>query len=163
MSRLFRKYSIAARAVSVMWCMSLALVVTGNSWSQTATQASPASDNVKNAEKTSLATETELKAIADIKSNSEIMKNLTYLCDVIGPRLTSSPALKKANDWTAEKMKAYGLTNIHLESWSLPEGWERGTAQARMIEPDNQRPLIIASNAWAPGTNGKIEGDVVAI
>jgi len=101
--------------------------------------------------------------IADIKSHSEIMANLTYLSDVIGPRLTSSPALKKANDWTAEKMKAYGLSNVHLESWSLPEGWERGTAQARMIEPDNQRPLLIASNAWAPGTNGKIEGDVVAI
>jgi hypothetical protein len=137
----------------------------GNSWSQTAAvaqaaQAAPAATDVKRA---SSSTELERDVIADIKSNSEIMKNLTYISDVIGPRLTSTPALKKANDWTAEKMKSYGLTNVHPESWSLPEGWERGTATARMIEPDNQRPLFIASNAWAPGTNGKIERDVVAL
>jgi hypothetical protein len=123
----------------------------------------PTQNEVKQSEKTSLATDQEHKIIDDIKSHSDIMANLTYLCDVIGPRLTSTPALKKANEWTAEKMKSYGLTNVHLESWSLPEGWERGSATARMIEPDNQRTLQIASNAWSPGTNGKIEGDVVAI
>jgi hypothetical protein len=163
MGRLSRQSWIPARAVSVLWALSLVFVVVGNSWGQTVTQAAPGTDNVKSAEKASLATETELKAIADIKSHSEIMTNLTYLSDVIGPRLTSTPALKKANDWTAEKMKAYGLTNVHLESWTLPEGWERGSASGRVIEPDNQRTLQIASNAWSPGTNGKIEGDVVAI
>jgi hypothetical protein len=155
-----------AGAASAVIAGGLVFGMMGNSWSQTAApaQAAPtAATDVKRADKASSATEVERDVIADIKSNSEIMKNLTYLCDVIGPRLTSSPALKRANEWTAEKMKAYGLTNVHLESWSLPEGWERGTAQARMIEPDNQRPLLIASNAWAPGTNGKIEGDVVAI
>src|SRR5712692_1215276 len=128
---------------------------TSSSWGQTATQATPA------AERTSLATEVEQKVISETKSHSEIMANLTYLSDVIGPRLTGTAALKKANDWTAEKMKAYGLTNVHLESWELPEGWERGFARGRVIEPDNQRVLQLASNAWSPGTKGKIEGDVV--
>jgi hypothetical protein len=132
----------------------------GRTWSQTA--ASATSSDVKRGQTASLATELEQKVIADTKSDSEIMANLTYLCDVIGPRLTGTAALKKANDWTAEKMKAYGLTNVHLESWELPEGWERGFAQGRMIEPDNQRVLQLASNAWSPGTPGKVEGDVIA-
>jgi carboxypeptidase Q len=130
---------------------------TSSSWSQTATQATPA------AERTSLATDVEQKVISETKSHSEIMANLTYLSDVIGPRLTGTTALKKANDWTAEKMKSYGLTNVHLESWELPEGWERGYARGRVIEPDNQRPLQLASQAWSPGTKGKIEGDVIVL
>jgi hypothetical protein len=170
MGRLSRHRETVISIRAVMAVLAAALVVgnLGNSWGQTATPAkavAPASaaPDVKQSEKTSLATEVEHNVIADIKSHSEIMANLTYLSDVIGPRLTSTPALKKANDWTAEKMKAYGLTNVHLESWTLPEGWERGSASGRVIEPDNQRTLQIASNAWSPGTNGKIEGDVVAI
>src|SRR5262249_25114323 len=52
------------------------------------------------------------KLIAEAKQGSEIMTNLGYLSDVIGPRLTGSPALKRANEWTAEKMKSYGLSNV---------------------------------------------------
>jgi len=138
----------------------------GVSGAQDATPASApaiAASDVKRAEKVSLTTELEQKVIAETKSASEIMANLTYLSDVIGPRLTGTAALKKANDWTAEKMKAYGLTNVHLESWELPEGWERGFARGRVIEPDNQRVLQLASNAWSPGTKGEIEGDVIAL
>ena len=97
------------------------------------------------------------------KKGSEIMTNLTYLSDIIGPRLTGSPALKRANDWTAEKMKSYGLTNVHLEGWTIPVGWERGTASARIVEPDNGRSLTLAAMGWTPGTSGKIVGDVVIL
>lgn len=103
------------------------------------------------------------KLIAEAKKDSQLLANLTYLSDEIGPRLTGSAALKRANDWTAEKMKAYGLTNVHLEPWSMPEGWERGPVSARIIEPDNGRSLTMASMGWAPGTNGKIEGEVVIV
>src|SRR5262245_15902835 len=74
------------------------------------------------------------KLVGDAKNGSEIMANLTYLSDVIGPRLTGSANLKRANEWTAEKMKSYGLTDVHLEPWELPMAWERGTAIARIIE-----------------------------
>jgi hypothetical protein len=103
------------------------------------------------------------KIIAEAKSGSDIMANLTYLSDVIGPRLTGSAALKKANDWTAEKMKKYGLKKVHLEAWTMPEGWERGIAVGRVIEPNNGRTLTLASMGWTPGTKGKIQGDVVFI
>jgi hypothetical protein len=101
------------------------------------------------------------KLIADAKDNSEIMKNLEYLSDIIGPRLTGSKNLEKANKWAADIMKSYGLENVHLEPWTIPVGWERGTASLKILEPDNGKSLTVASWAWTPGTKGPIEGDVV--
>lgn len=97
------------------------------------------------------------------KDGSEVMRNLTHLSDVIGPRLTGSDNLKRANEWAAEKMKQYGLSNVHLEPWPIPVGWERGTATARLIEPDNGRTITLAAAGWSPGTKGKVEGDVVIV
>src|SRR5262245_39939176 len=81
------------------------------------------------------------KILAEAKNGSEIMTNLAYLSDTIGPRLTGSAALKRANEWTASQLTSYGLTNVHLEAWEMPLGWERGTAYARVVEPDNGRTL----------------------
>src|SRR5689334_6813752 len=50
--------------------------------------------------------------------DSEIMKNLGYLSDQIGPRLTGSASLRRANEWAAEVMKSYGLENVHQEGWT---------------------------------------------
>ncbi|MCI0639865.1 MAG: M20/M25/M40 family metallo-hydrolase [Gemmataceae bacterium] len=117
----------------------------------------------KSPEAIKAALELDQKIIAEVKKGSEILSNLSHLSDIIGPRLTGSAALKRANDWTADRMKAYGLSNVKLERWSLPEGWQRGTAYAKIIEPDNGRSLTLASMGWYPGTKGKITGDVVVI
>lgn len=109
------------------------------------------------------AVELDQKLIAAAKENSEVLANLTYISDVIGPRLTGSANLKRANDWAAEKMKSYGLTNVALEPWELPMAWERGTASARIVEPNNGINLTVAAMGWTPGTNGKVVGDVVVL
>jgi hypothetical protein len=101
--------------------------------------------------------------MAEAKKDSELMANLRHISDVIGPRLTGSANLKRANDWTADKMKSYGLSNVHLEAWSIPMAWERGTATARIVEPNNGRTLVVAAAGWSPGTKGKVEGDVVIL
>jgi hypothetical protein len=101
------------------------------------------------------------KLMAEAKSGSEIMKNLQYLSDMVGPRLTGSENLKRANEYTAEVMRKYGLSNVHLEPWEIPAGWQRGTAYAKIIEPDTGRTLSLYSNGWTPGTKGRIQGDVV--
>jgi carboxypeptidase Q len=101
--------------------------------------------------------------MAEIKNHTEIMNNLQYLSDVIGPRLTGSKNLDRANHWTEEKMKAYGLVNVHLEPWEVPVGWERGRAYMKVIEPETSRELTVASWAWTPGTKGKVIGDVVIV
>jgi hypothetical protein len=103
------------------------------------------------------------KILAEAKNGSEIMANLTYLSDVIGPRLTGSTALKRANEWAADKMRAYGLSNVHLEGWTIPVGWERGSVSVRIVEPDNGRSLMVAAAGWTPNTNGRVVGDVVVL
>jgi hypothetical protein len=103
------------------------------------------------------------KIIADAKDSSEVLKNLAYLSDEIGARLTGSANLKRANEWTMAKFKEYGLTNVHLESWTIPAAWERGSAAGRIVEPPTGHALTLASMAWTGSTNGKITGDVVII
>jgi hypothetical protein len=109
------------------------------------------------------AVELDRRLLALAQKGPEAMTNLTYLSDMIGPRLTGSAALRRANDWAAARMKTYGLVNVHLEPWSLPEGWQRGTATGRILEPDNGRTLSLASRGWSPGTGGTVQGDVVAL
>jgi hypothetical protein len=103
------------------------------------------------------------KILSEAKNGSEIMANLTYLSDVIGPRLTGSAALKRANEWAADKMRAYGLSNVHLEGWTIPVGWERGSASVRIVEPDNGRSLTVAALGWTPNTKGRVTGDIVVL
>src|SRR4051812_13291025 len=56
--------------------------------------------------------------------NSQIMKTLSYLSDVIGPRLTASPGMKRGNEWTRDQLTAFGLSNAHLEAWGpFGRGW----------------------------------------
>ncbi len=105
-------------------------------------------------------TAAEGQIISEIREHSELMDNLEYLSDQIGPRLTGSPQLERASQWTAEMFTKYGLTNVHLEKYSIPHAWMRGTATARIIAP-TEHPLTIASSAWAPSTKGKVRGPVV--
>lgn len=99
--------------------------------------------------------------LKEVKENQEIIPNLTYISDVIGPRMTGSANLKRANDWTMEKFKSYGLENVRLEPYTIPAGWERGFARMKMVEPNTGRWLAVASRAWTPGTQGKLSGEVI--
>src|SRR5438874_2166386 len=81
---------------------------------------------------------------------------------MIGPRLTGSDNLPRANDWTAARFKDYGLENVHLEKWTIPVGWERGVCDMRMIEPHGFT-ISAATWAWDPNTKGRIIGPVVFI
>src|SRR5260221_7634454 len=57
-------------------------------------------------------------------NRSQVMQTLSYLTDVIGPRLTGSPNLKRANEWTRDKLSSWGLTNAPLEAWGpFGPGW----------------------------------------
>ncbi|QDU24052.1 M20/M25/M40 family metallo-hydrolase [Urbifossiella limnaea] len=101
--------------------------------------------------------------LAEVKAGSEVAKNLQHLSDVIGPRLTGSKQLERANNWTAEIMKKYGLENVKLEPWEMPYGWERGTASLKVVEPDTKVNCVVAAWGWTPGTKGKITGPVVVL
>ncbi len=94
-------------------------------------------------------------------NRSQVMKTLSYLTDVIGPRLTASPNMKRANEWTRDEMTKWGLQNAHLEPWGpFGRGWSLKRFSAQVTEPQSI-PLIAFPKAWSPGTNGTITGDVV--
>src|SRR5437588_4585170 len=50
--------------------------------------------------------------------NSKIMEIASGLMDGIGKHLTGSPNVKRANEWTRDKMTEFGLSNAHLASCS---------------------------------------------
>jgi len=44
----------------------------------------------------------DAKILTEIRDHSEAMQNLEYLSDNIGPRLTGSPLLQQANEWSLD-------------------------------------------------------------
>ncbi len=94
-------------------------------------------------------------------NRSQVMQTLSYLSDVIGPRLTGSPGMKRGNDWTRETLEKWGLQNAHLESWGpFGRGWtlKRFTA---MVDGPTAFPLIAYPKACSPGTDTLIPPPVV--
>jgi len=86
-------------------------------------------------------------------NRSQVMDTLSYLTDVIGPRLTASPNMKRANDWTRDQLAKWGLQNAHLESWGpFGRGWALKSFSAEVIEPQGI-PLIAYPKAWSPSVN----------
>jgi hypothetical protein len=91
---------------------------------------------------------------------SQVMEALSYLSDVIGPRLTGSPNMKRANEWTRDQLTKWGLQNAHLEEWGpFGRGWVLKSFSAEVIEPQ-AIPLIAYPKAWSPGVNIAL-GEVV--
>jgi hypothetical protein len=100
--------------------------------------------------------------IAQAMDHSEVMANLRHLTDIIGPRLSGSAAMRRANDWTAERFRAYGLTAA-LEPYTFGVTWERGSASLRLVAPFS-RAITAQSWAWTAGTGGKtLTGPVVLV
>ena len=102
------------------------------------------------------------KILAEIKDNNEVVTNLEYLTDMVGPRVTGTERLLRANRWTMEMFRKYGLANVHLEPWTIAHAWYRGTAWGRIVSPA-EHPLTLASAGWAPSTAGVVRGAVVYV
>src|SRR5215475_15591045 len=73
----------------------------------------------------------------------------------IGPRLTASPAHKRAVEWTRDRLASYGLANVHVEPWKFGRGWEMRKLTVEMIEP-RYLPLIGYADGWSASTAGEV-------
>src|ERR1043166_206224 len=83
-------------------------------------------------------------------NHSQVMETLSYLTDVIGPRLTASPGARRANEWTRDTLTKWGLQNAHLESWGpFGRGWTLKRFSAQVVSPQDI-PLIAYPKAWSP-------------
>ena len=93
--------------------------------------------------------------------NSKVMEFATGLMDSIGERLTGSPNMKRANEWTRDQLTAMGLSNAHLEPWGpFGRGWANQYVNVRMTSPDIVT-LLAYAKAWTPGTNGVVQGKCI--
>ena len=92
--------------------------------------------------------------------HSHIMEYASALADGIGPRLTGSPNLAKANAWTRDQLTAMGCVNAHLDDWGeFGMGWQQLNTWVRMTSPDT---AIFNAQAtpWSPATNNGAGGPV---
>ncbi len=132
---------IARARRSAMAAVGLVVVAAAPLAGQTA---APAADQV------------DLNALYQIKQegfrHSQVMRIESYLTDVYGPRLTNSPNIKAAAQWTVQQLKEWGMANVHLEPWGpFGRGWSNERFSAEMITP-RPMPLIAYPGAWTPGT-----------
>ena len=94
-------------------------------------------------------------------THSHVMDFASALMDGIGPRLTGSPNLRRANEWTRDQLAAMGCSNAHLEDWGeFGMGWQQLNTWVRMTSPDTA--VFIAQAApWSPSTNGAVNGQAI--
>src|SRR5271168_5114358 len=94
--------------------------------------------------------------------HSHVMDYAGGLADGIGPRLTGSPNMAKANAWTLEQLTKMGCANAHLEDWGeFGMGWQQLNTWVRMTETDTA-VFVAQATPWSPGTNGPLAGQAVA-
>ena len=110
---------------------------------------------------TSAAAQSDPARIIDEGLNrSQVMLTASELMDGIGPRLTASPNLTRAEDWAMAKFRSYGLGNIHREPFAFGRGWEIVSSSAIMVTPRRIEMTAIPM-AWSPPTDGTIRAEVI--
>ena len=100
------------------------------------------------------------RVIDEGMNRSQVQLTAHDLMDKIGPRLTNSPNMRRAEGWAVDKMGEIGLANVHKEGFEFGPGWEANDFRVRMITP---RPITLTAVpiAWTPGTQGTIEAPIV--
>src|SRR6185436_3001776 len=92
---------------------------------------------------------------AEGTEHSQAQRVFDVLTVDIGPRLTASPAHKKAVDFVRAELAAYGLDNVHLEPWKFGRGWTLEKLVVEMVEP-RYLPLIGYADGWSAATGGEL-------
>lgn len=100
---------------------------------------------------------------AEGMERSQAYRFVQDLADGIGPRLTGSPNMQKAYDWSLATMSDMGLAKPRLESIG-PFGlsWSQRKTWVRMSAPDSMM-LLAQASPWSVSTKGPIEGEVAAV
>jgi hypothetical protein len=110
----------------------------------------------------------DLEAITRIKAEgferTQVMDIAWWLTEVHGPRLTNSPQMRAAAQWTVGKAKEWGLSNVALEPWGpnsdFGRGWSNERTVLHVVKP-TPWPVLAQPRAWTPGTTGAVTADAV--
>src|SRR5476649_482620 len=87
--------------------------------------------------------------------HSQVVPVFDMLTVNIGPRLTASPAHKRAAEWVRDRLASYGLANARLEPWKFGRGWTLEKLTVELVEP-RYLPLIGYADGWSASTNAEI-------
>lgn len=146
----------------VLLCLAvLGLVVQGHSQSQQPTASVVQRTNVEKRAYRQAMEHADQKIADEVKAHSELMKNLEYLTTEIGPRLTGSPQMQAASEWTMKRFHDYGV-DAHLETAQIAHSWQRGNDTAEITAPIVRR-VEIRSFGWGKATNGPVTGPVIVL
>lgn len=108
----------------------------------------------------------DLAAIAKIRdeglNRSKVDAPFGMFVNVIGPRLTASPAHKRAAEYARDLLTRWGIANAHLEPWTFGRGWELTKLTIEMVEP-RYMPLTGFAEAWTPSTKGELVLPAVSV
>ena len=93
-------------------------------------------------------------------NHSELPLTAEYLTDRIGGRMTNSPQMRAAEQWTQQQFRGWGLKNVHTEGFDFGRGWSIERIEARMVTP---RVVVLPAIpvAWTPSTKGTVAASVV--
>lgn len=97
--------------------------------------------------------------LGEIWTSDEAWRNLVYLCDDLGHRFAGSERERRAAEFLADRMHAYGLENVRLERFPMAT-WERGPCHLAVVEP-LERELPAIAMPYCP--TARIEADVVDV
>ena len=154
------------------WAIAAALMLAGGALSTNAADKDPAKITEDQAAagpriEQSVTESIDLNAYNAIREEglerSHVMDYAGGLMDGIGPRLTGSPNMAKANAWTQDQLTRMGCANAHLEDWGeFGMGWQQINTWVRMTEPDTA--IFVAQAApWSPSTNGPVTARAISV
>lgn len=117
------------------------------------------------------------RIIAEGRDRSQVMDNIRYLGEKIGPRLTGSTNAERANDWTVEKFRSWGIQAEKFQWGEIPVRFDRGPSSAKVLlktvkrgedgakteEIKVGREMQFTTLAWQRGTSGPVSGPVVRL
>ena len=84
------------------------------------------------------------------------------LLDSVGPRLTASPNMTRAQNWLVSTYGKWGVP-ARKEKYGTWNSWRRGAAFAMLAAP-RVKPLEVTMLSWSGGTGGKwVDGNVVVL
>ncbi len=97
-------------------------------------------------------------------NNSQLLEMASWLTDVYGPRLSNSPQLNRAHEWTQQQFEEMGLSNVHLHRYGpFGKGWELKRYAMHATTPYTYFPVTSFPKAWSSGHDGPVSGEVVIL
>jgi hypothetical protein len=93
-------------------------------------------------------------------NHSQVMITAYELMDGIGPRLTISTNMRKAQGWAVAKLTGYGLSNVHREGFDFGRGWDIIHSSVRLVSP---RPMDDRSGGLDAGYEGSLRAPLSSL